>query len=613
MIGLLRAVALTIGAAAVVAQSPAAQTPPQATSATCSLSGDVSDEDARPVSNVNVVLFPADEQKWAGGVESKTVQWMAVNAGAFKLSGFPPGDYKLAITPEKIGENGPDLTLIKALAPRGFPLTATAGGQGQVRLFVNAELKVVRVMGSALATRSAGPPSGTVPAGTGTAGMRVSGPANLPPPSRGPGAISGTVTDADGRPVAGAHIQRFLVATRNGVMLAQPTGQSTTTDEHGVYHLTGLTPGESVVAALARSPDYSAPGVPMIEHMPPPAVQPDGHKLGYVTTYYPGTDALVKASKVTVGATEITGIDFSLQRQPVAEVSGTFSATASGTTLAAFGEMVILIPAAQANGGMAVDTRRVPMDREGRFSFTDVPLGEYLLTFTSSGGWVHQTVAVSEATAPLTVALQAPFAIKGRVEFLGDTPAPTDAALKPFRVRLTPAVTLPGARSFEVPISAKGEFTFKGVPPARYVLQSVTAPPWAEMSGAIGGRDTLDIPVDVTSDRDDALVVLVDREAGVTGTVHDDAGPHDAVIVIYSADRQYWTSGTRRVRVSRIVAGSGFSVSGLPPGQYLAIALPLATDGPPLNNALLETYQNRAQRFDLVAREHKTIEIQMIR
>ncbi|HKW00857.1 MAG TPA: carboxypeptidase-like regulatory domain-containing protein [Vicinamibacterales bacterium] len=611
--GFLRAAALTISAAAVVAQSPAAQTLPQSTSATCSISGDVSDEDARPVSNVNVVLFPADEQKWAGGVESKTVQWMAVSAGAFKLGGFPPGDYKLAITPEKINENGPDLALIKALAPRGFPLTATAGGQGQVRLFVNAELKVVRVTGSATVLRSSGPPSATLPAGTGTAGIRVSNPSNLPPPPRGPGAISGTVTDADGRPVAGAHVQRFLVATRNGVMLAQPTGQSTTTDEHGVYHLTGLTPGESVVAALARSPDYSAPSVPMIEHMPAPAIQPDGRKLGYVTTYYGSTDTLVKASKVTVGAAEITGIDFSLQRQPVTDVSGTFTAAASGTTLVAFGEMVILIPSAQANGGMAVDTRRVPMDREGHFSFTDVPLGDYLLTFTSSGGWVHQTVSVSEATAPLAIALQAPFSIKGRVEFLGDTPAPADAALKPFRVRLTPSVTLPGARSFEVAISAKGEFTFKGVPPARYVLQSVTAPPWAEMSGAIGGRDTLDIPVDVTSDRDDALVVLVDREAGVSGTVKEEGGAHDALVVVYSADRQYWTSATRRVRISRIVAGSGFSVSSLPPGQYLAFALPLAPDMPAVNNALLDRYQSQAQRFDLVAREHKTIEIKMLK
>jgi hypothetical protein len=351
----------------------------------------------------------------------------------------------------------------------------------------------------------------------------------------------------------------------------------------------------------------------MIEHMPPPTSQPDGRKLGYVTTYYPGTDAILKATRVTVGAAETTGINFALQRQSVVDVSGTLAATASGTTLAAFGDMVILVPAAQANGGLAVDTRRVPMDRDGHFSFTDVPLGAYLLTFTSSGGWVHETLTVSEATAPLTLAIQAPFTVKGRVEFLGDTAVPADAALKPFRIRLVPAVTLPGARSFEVAISAKGEFMFKGVPPARYLLQSVTTPPWAEMSGTLGGRDTLDTPVDVTSDRDDALVVLVDREAGVTGTVRDDAGPGDALIVIYSADRQYWTCTTRRIRISRIVAGSGFSVAGLPPGQYLAFALPLSADTPAVNNALLEKYQSRAQRFDLMAREHRTIEIQMIR
>jgi hypothetical protein len=108
--------------------------------------------------------------------------------------------------------------------------------------------------------------------------------------------------------------------------------------------------------------------------------------------------------------------------------------------------------------------------------------------------------------------------------------------------------------------------------------------------------------------------VLVDREAGISGTVKEVSDtPHDALVVVYSADRQYWTSGTRRIRVRRIVGGGGFSVAGLPPGQYLAFALPLSADTPAVNNALLETYQGRAQRFELAAREHRTIEIQMIR
>ena len=100
----------------------------------------------------------------------------------------------------------------------------------------------------------------------------------------------------------------------------------------------------------------------------------------------------------------------------------------------------------------------------------------------------------------------------------------------------------------------------------------------------------------------------------MSGTVRESTTrPGDALIVVYSADRQYWTSTTRRIRISRIVAGSGFSVAGLPPGQYLAFALPLSADTPAVNNALLEKYQSRAQRFDLMAREHRTIEIQMIR
>ena len=278
-----------------------------------------------------------------------------------------------------------------------------------------------------------------------------------------------------------------------------------------------------------------------------------------------------------------------------------------------FDDAVVLLPESQAYGGGAPDARRIPIARDGTFSIPDVPFGLYVLNFSSARGWAHETFVVSQNLAPLAITLKPPLVVKGRVEFLGDMPSPTGASVSPFRIRLTPAVLVTGSRLFEVPISATGEFTLPGVAAGRYILQSRTTPPWTEMSGKLGGEDTLDTPVEITANRDDAVVVLVDREAGISGTVREEGGPHDALVVVYSVDRQYWTSPTRRIRVSRIVAGSGFSVAGLPPGQYLAFALPLSPDTPVVNNALLEKYQARAQRFELLPREHRTIEIQMIR
>jgi uncharacterized protein (DUF2141 family) len=94
-----------------VATAFAQQSPPGA----CSVSGNVVDEAGQPVGNISLLLFPADEEKWAAGRESKLVQWTAVDAGAFKIAGLPPGEYRLAITQEKIDGDGPDAALLKTL------------------------------------------------------------------------------------------------------------------------------------------------------------------------------------------------------------------------------------------------------------------------------------------------------------------------------------------------------------------------------------------------------------------------------------------------------------------------------------------------------------------
>ncbi len=599
----------TFGAVAVVAWLLAATLAArQTTPATSGVSGVVVDESGQSVSTVMVVVFPVDEQKWATGRDSKAIQWTAPDSGHFKITGLPPGEYKLAITQEAIGESGPDAALIKTLVPRGFPMTLAPGEQAQVQLILNAEMKILRAARSGAPVRvvAGAGSSATLPAGP---GGRVSGPPGPPPGPQGPAAISGKVIDAEGKPVAGAHIQRFMPIVRNGVTQFAQTGQPAITDQDGVYHLTGLAPGDFLVAALARSIDVSAPGAPDVSHMPASTVGTDGRKLGYVTTYYPGADTSARATRVTVSASEVTGINFSLQRQPMIDVSGTFTGAA-----ATLFDAAVLLPAAQADGTLGTEARRAAVAPDGRFLFSDVPFGTYALNFTSATGWAQETITVTPTTEPFTIGLHEPLKIKGRVEFVGEMPPPTGDTLKPFRIRLTPAVLTTGSRTFEVPIQPSGEFTVSGVSAGRYLLQSRANPPWTEMSGRLGAVDTLDAPVEITANRDDAVVVLVDREAGVSGTVKEVGDvAHDALVIVFSAESQYWTSGTRRVRVSRIVAGSGFSVSGLPPGQYLAFALPLGPDTPPANNALLQRYQSRALRFELIPREHKTIELQMIK
>jgi hypothetical protein len=47
----------------------------------------------------------------------------------------------------------------------------------------------------------------------------------------------------------------------------------------------------------------------------------------------------------------------------------------------------------------------------------------------------------------------------------------------------------------------------------------------------------------------------------------------DYSILVFSADRTYWTPGSRRIRMMRPGTDGGFSAKGLPPGEYFLAAL----------------------------------------
>ena len=44
-------------------------------------------------------------------------------------------------------------------------------------------------------------------------------------------------------------------------------------------------------------------------------------------------------------------------------------------------------------------------------------------------------------------------------------------------------------------------------------------------------------------------------------------------ILVFSADRQHWTAGSRRVSMTRPATDGAFIAKGLPPGEYFVAAL----------------------------------------
>jgi protocatechuate 3,4-dioxygenase beta subunit len=126
------------------------------------------------------------------------------------------------------------------------------------------------------------------------------------------GILAGRVTDENGEPLA--RVQVYTLGFPPGVTRGQRSSAGMTTDDLGQFRLWGLSPGEYVVVADARMNTFIAPNAPP---------ETDEERLGYVTTYYPGTLDEGTAQRVRVKAGEETqGIDIRVGMARLYHVSG---------------------------------------------------------------------------------------------------------------------------------------------------------------------------------------------------------------------------------------------------------------------------------------------------
>jgi len=146
--------------------------------------------------------------------------------------------------------------------------------------------------------------------------------------------------------------------------------------------------------------------------------------------------------------------------------------------------------------------------------------------------------------------------------------------------------TLEGARivvqgtSHEVFSDPDGTFRLVGVPPGRYRLDHSAGrafDDWRLVSATIKGREVLDSSIEIRAGEDLSDVVLrfTDRPSELAGRLQTSTGqPATAYsIIVFSATREFWLPLSRRVRSLRPATDGGFSVRGLPAGEYYIAAL----------------------------------------
>jgi len=514
------------------------------------------------------------------------------------------------------------------------------------------------------------------------------------------GAISGRVVDEHNEPVVGMAVRVFA----QKLIAGQPyhvAGPVTSTDDRGAYRIANLAPGTYIVGLLSvqstvlasmadaaprlaigqldsggymssagRPAGVGAPTVSVTDTHRlavtnfgvPPAAE-NGQARAYPPVYFPGATNLAGADAIEIayGASR-ANVDFQIRPVAAARVAGHVEGAAGAVE-----NMVLrLMPAASERLGFGSEAATTVVDRDGRFTFLNVPAGSYtivaqptlmdlwfdssdrrlpepagfrssgisvgsrpglpglsyLSTIAQSGGgmWGRQPVSTSGRDIDdILFSLRAAVKVRGRVVFDGDTRRPN--AREHLMVSVEPANGDP-ALGLNYAHIADGDTTYSfvvdGLMAGQYLMERAFGA-WRVMSVVWNSRDVTDAGFDASggTDFDDVIVTVTDKVIAVAGSVTDPQGqPASAAAVIaFPVNRARWMNyGWSPIHIgSQATTGAGtYRFQNLPEGEYYLVAVPSPQATAWRDPKFLEAAVTSATRIAVKWGEQKTQDLRVV-
>jgi protocatechuate 3,4-dioxygenase beta subunit len=411
------------------------------------------------------------------------------------------------------------------------------------------------------------------------------------------GVITGRIVDEFGEPVSRVTVSALRAGTRG-----RATTRTTTTDDLGEYRLYGLSPSEYLVEATAQLPVGNALATDTA----------DAHD-GYATTFFPGVIDAKDAQRITLGIGQIAeDVSFTIQRTRTARVTGSVTDSKGRP----FSGMLMVMR--MSNGNMSGNGW--PIRPDGTFVLANVAPGQYTLEASRFGDDEPEV-----ATLRLTVAGQdisdvrivtAPY-VTARGRIVADA-----ALLQQFPIAGISITVIPASPDdmFPGPVrpARVGDdlaFEIKS-PPGRMRIRLIGQPTGLDVRAVrVSGVDKTDEGIDFEPGAlvRDIDLELTNRVTSVSGMVTNARGEaaRDYIAVLFARDPARWKMGNRYVKIGRPDQEARFRVTGLPPGDYYAVALEGIESGRWYDEEFLERAHRDSTTFTLMEGEAKTLDLKL--
>jgi protocatechuate 3,4-dioxygenase beta subunit len=384
------------------------------------------------------------------------------------------------------------------------------------------------------------------------------------------GVIVGRILDEDGAPFAGALVEALVLRFQagNDMLFSVASAQ---TDDRGDFRLHGLAPGTYYVSA--SDPAFESVSTPK-------------GVLNYTPTYYPGTTMADEAKTVTIGGpTPAPRVEFRLQLVPPATIEGLLVPYDAKPLL---NGAIILSPLG-GQGVPMVAPEEPQVFPDGRFAFVGVAPGRYQIrargqtdTVMPALFAVYSIEVFGVDVDGIRLTLRPGAILDGTLtveRVKGNDPPP----LSSLRVRAPFIDGNAFGDSLSGTVQPGGTFALRGIMKgAHQIVVDGLQAPWVVKSVRYRGRDITDLQLTVEEREQfrDVQIVITDAGSEVSGVVHNARGlpAADTGVIVCARAPVFWMRTNRRMRVTHTDAQGRWSIAGLPPGEYFAVASTLVDE-----------------------------------